>query len=312
MNINWFPGHMKKAAEEVKETLSLVDIVLEMLDARIPHSSSNPLLDKILGEKRRIKVLTKVDLADEAAVNHFVRLFDAIPINSLTGDGIRRLKDRIADLSSEVNERLKLRGRKPREIRVMVVGIPNVGKSSLINRIAGKNVCKSGNKPGVTRGRQWINIAKGISLCDTAGILWPKFDDMSVGIRLALTGAIRDEILSVEDLALKLLEYEAIKAAAASFYGVEIAESSRPPDADSSPDIDFPPDVDSSPVTDFPPDADSSPDSTHPLTDSSRLLEEIARRRGYLLAGAQVDVLKAARLLIDDFRAGRLGRHSLE
>lgn len=270
MNINWFPGHMKKAAEEVKENLSLVDIVLEMLDARIPHSSSNPMLDKILGEKRRIKVLTKVDLADDASVSHFVRNYDAIPVNSLTGDGIRRLKERIAALSLEVNERLKLRGRKPREIRVMVVGIPNVGKSSLINKIAGKNVCKSGNKPGVTRGRQWINIAKGISLCDTAGILWPKFDDPDVGVRLALTGAIRDEILSVEDLALKLLEYKAIKTDAALFYGIEMTP------------------------------------------DSPKFLEEIARRRGYLLSGGQVDVLKASRLLIDDYRAGKLGKHSLE
>lgn len=270
MNINWFPGHMKKAAEEVREHLALVDIVIEMLDARIPYSSSNPMLDKILGEKRRIKVLTKTDLANENAVSAFVRSFDAVPINSLTGEGIRKLKDRLADISVEVNERLKSRGRKSREIRVMVVGIPNVGKSSLINKIAGKNVCKSGNKPGVTRGRQWINIAKGISLCDTAGILWPKFENQSVGVRLALTGAIRDEILSVEDLALQLLEYEKVKAGAAAFYGIDHSG------------------------------------------DAHDVLAEIAVRRGYLLAGAQVDVLKASRLLLDDFRTGRLGRYSLE
>ncbi len=223
MNINWFPGHMKKATEEVQKNLSLVDIVLELVDARIPYSSSNPLLKRIIGEKKCIKVLVKSDLANEDAVNDFVRTYDAVAVNSLKGKGIKQLKEKVAEASVEVNKRLKKRGRKPRDARVMVVGVPNVGKSSLINRIAGKNVCKSGNKPGVTRGKQWINIAKGISLCDTAGILWPKFEDQDVAVRLALTGAIRDEILSQEDLVRALLRYDVIVQAAVEYYGIDAA-----------------------------------------------------------------------------------------
>ncbi len=223
MNINWFPGHMKKATEEVQKNLSLVDIVLELVDARIPYSSSNPLLKRIIGEKKCIKVLVKSDLANEDAVNDFVRTYDAVAVNSLKGKGIKQLKEKVEEASVEVNKRLKKRGRKPRDARVMVVGVPNVGKSSLINRIAGKNVCKSGNKPGVTRGKQWINIAKGISLCDTAGILWPKFEDQDVAVRLALTGAIRDEILSQEDLVRALLRYDVIVQAAVEYYGIDAA-----------------------------------------------------------------------------------------
>lgn len=270
MNINWFPGHMKKAAEEVGELLSLVDIVLEMLDSRIPFSSSNPMLDKILGEKKRIRVLAKADLADERAVRDYAQKNGAIPVNSISGEGIRTLKEEIMKASATVNERLKARGRKPRDIRVMAVGIPNVGKSSLINKIAGKNVCKSGNKPGVTRGRQWIRIAKGISLCDTAGILWPKFEREETAVRLALTGAIRDEILNTEDLASVLLYPPAIKDACVKFYGVSSEE------------------------------------------EASALIKSVARRRGYLSAGNEADTLKAARLMLDDFRAGRWGRFSLE
>lgn len=220
MRINWFPGHMKKAAEEVKENLTLVDIVLEVLDARIPETSANPLLDRLLGEKRRIKVLSKADLADADSLSRFVKERDAVAVSIVTGDGFRRLREKIASESKEVNERLIARGRKPRDIRVMAVGIPNVGKSSLINKIAGKNVCRSGNKPGVTRGRQWINLAKGISLCDTAGILWHKLEGENVGVKLALTGAIRDEILSPEFLSGKLLEYGRIREAVSRFYGV--------------------------------------------------------------------------------------------
>lgn len=270
MNINWFPGHMKKALEEVREHLALVDIVVEILDARIPFSSANPSLDKVLGEKRRIKALNKADLADEKAVAAFVREYDAVAISAISGDGIRKLREKIAEASAEINERLKARGRKPRDVRVMVVGIPNVGKSSLINKIAGKTVCRSGNKPGVTRGRQWIHLAKGISLCDTAGILWPKFETEEIGIKLALTGAIKDEILRTEQLALELLRRPEIRSAAASFYGVE------------------------------------------ECGEAEAFLAGVAGRRGYLGGGGEVNSEKAARLLLDDFRQGRLGRFSLE
>ncbi len=287
-NINWFPGHMKKAADEVRENLALVDIVVEMRDARIPESSANPMLDSLLGEKKRVVVLTKADLADPVKTSELASRSGAVPVNAVTGDGIRRLRARIAELSADVNARLAARGRKPREIRVMVVGIPNVGKSTLINKIAGKAVCRAGNKPGVTRGRQWINIGKGISLCDTAGILWPKFENREIGERLAFTGAIRDEVLRIEELASLLLKRCDIRNGAMAFYGLT---SGADCGADGA--------VDCGGVTDR---AKTELD----------LIGAVAIRRGMLLSGGEPDISKAAKLIIDDFRQGRFGRFTLD
>ncbi|HCM90141.1 MULTISPECIES: ribosome biogenesis GTPase YlqF [Vagococcus] len=212
MTIQWFPGHMAKARREVSEKLKLVDIVLEIVDARLPISSRNPMLDSLIQQKPRIILLNKADLADPIETGRWQRYFEAqghacLNINANEGKGIKKIVPKAKEILAEKIERQRLRGMKPRPIRAMCIGIPNVGKSTLLNRLAKRNMAKTGNTPGVTKGQQWLKTGNELELLDTPGILWPKFEDQEIGRKLALTGAIKDTLLHMDDLALFGLEY---------------------------------------------------------------------------------------------------------
>lgn len=215
MTIQWFPGHMAKARREVQEKLKLVDIIFELIDARLPLSSRNPMIDQVINQKPRLLILNKADMADETETRKWVQYFadqghTAVAINSLEGKGLQKVTKAAQDILAEKWERMRAKGMKPRAIRAMIVGIPNVGKSTLINRLAKKNIAKTGNMPGVTKSQQWIKVGKEIELLDTPGILWPKFEDQEVGLKLALTGAIKDTIINMEDLAVYGLQFLSI------------------------------------------------------------------------------------------------------
>ncbi|MFJ7980340.1 ribosome biogenesis GTPase YlqF [Lysinibacillus xylanilyticus] len=212
MTIQWFPGHMAKARREVTEKLKLVDIIFELIDARLPLSSRNPMIDEVINQKPRLLILNKSDMADEQETRKWVEYFaqrghKAVAINSLEGKGLQLVTKAAQEILKEKFDRMKSRGMKPRAIRAMIVGIPNVGKSTLINRLAKKNIAKTGNTPGVTKAQQWIKVGKELELLDTPGILWPKFEDQEVGYKLALTGAIKDTITNMEDLAVYGLRF---------------------------------------------------------------------------------------------------------
>ncbi|WP_042471875.1 ribosome biogenesis GTPase YlqF [Bacillus ndiopicus] len=215
MTIQWFPGHMAKARREVSENLKLVDIVFELVDARLPLSSRNPMIDQVIHQKPRLLILNKQDMADEAETRKWLQYFEeqgnkAVAINSLEGKGLQAVTKAAQAILADKWERMKAKGMKPRAIRAMIVGIPNVGKSTLINRLAKKNIAKTGNTPGVTKAQQWIKVAKELELLDTPGILWPKFEDQEIGYKLALTGAIKDTITNMEDLAVYGLRFLAL------------------------------------------------------------------------------------------------------
>ncbi|TQR20903.1 ribosome biogenesis GTPase YlqF [Psychrobacillus vulpis] len=212
MAIQWFPGHMAKARREVTENLKLVDIIFELVDARLPLSSRNPMIDEVVHQKTRLLILNKMDMADEVETKKWIAYFDskglpAVAINSLEGKGLQTVFKAAKELLKPKWDRMRERGIKPRAIRAMIVGIPNVGKSTLINRFAKKNIAKTGNTPGVTKRQQWIKVEKEIELLDTPGILWPKFEDQEVGYKLALTGAIKDAVINMEDLAVYGLRF---------------------------------------------------------------------------------------------------------
>lgn len=276
--INWFPGHMKKTADTIRENLKLVDVVVELLDARIPFSSQNPVLTELTQGKQRVFALAKADLADKKSLSDFIKLaqadgISAVMVNSLTGMGIGELKKQLAVCAKPVEEKLKRQGRKMRPIRAMIIGIPNVGKSTLINRIAGRNVARTGNKPGVTRGKQWIKLSGTTELFDTPGILWPKFEDQTLAKKLALTGSIPDDLVSLEQLATALLQIMDLNSKVfLDRYNLGQDLPDQPED----------------------------------------LLALIGKRRGALLKGGEIDLEKASRYLIDDYRAGRLGLFSLD
>ncbi|MFP3916167.1 ribosome biogenesis GTPase YlqF [Lysinibacillus telephonicus] len=215
MTIQWFPGHMAKARREVSEKLKLVDIVFELIDARLPLSSRNPMIDQVINQKPRLLILNKADMADDSQTHKWVQYFAdrghmAVAINSLDGKGLQRVTKAAQEILADKWARMKAKGMKPRAIRAMIVGIPNVGKSTLINRLAKKNIAKTGNTPGVTKAQQWIKVGKDLELLDTPGILWPKFEDQEVGLKLALTGAIKDTIINMEDLAVYGLRFLSI------------------------------------------------------------------------------------------------------
>ncbi|MDY5578206.1 MAG: ribosome biogenesis GTPase YlqF [Lachnospiraceae bacterium] len=277
MNYQWYPGHMTKAKRMMEENIKLIDIVIEVLDARIPMSSRNPDIDTLGKNKSRLILLNKSDLADEQSNQVWKEWFEeqgffVIEVNSRSGAGIRQINNVVKEACKEKIERDRKRGILNRPVRAMVVGIPNVGKSTFINSYAKKACTKTGNKPGVTKGQQWIKLSKEIELLDTPGILWPKFEDQMVGLRLALTGSINDEILNIEELALELIKImkRDYPGVIEERYGIE-----------SSDDIIY-------------------------------NINEIAKVRGCLLKGGNYDTVKAARLLIDDFRNGKLGRITLE
>ncbi|MFP4661130.1 MAG: ribosome biogenesis GTPase YlqF [Halanaerobiales bacterium] len=281
--IQWYPGHMAKARRILKKDLALVDLVVEVLDARIPLSSRNPDLDELLQKKERIIALNKVDLADQKVteqwINYFSEKYQTIAINSLTGKGIKTLLNIINKIGSEVNKSVLKKGRNKRDIRIMILGIPNVGKSALINVLAGSNITKTGNRPGVTRGRQWILLGEDIQLLDTPGILWPKFDDEEVGYKLALTGAIRDQVFDEEMVAYKLIQYLANinKGILEEKYNLVIPDDLE---------------ITTATAYDF--------------------LPEIGKKTGCLMSGGKVDRSRTANKLISNFRNGKLGSISLE
>jgi ribosome biogenesis GTPase A len=212
MTIQWFPGHMAKARREVTEKLKLVDIIFELVDARIPISSANPMLDEIVQQKPRLILLNKADMADNEKTKQWIQFYaskgqKALAINSQAGNGMNDIVKAAGVILKPKFDRMRSRGIKPRAIRAMIIGIPNVGKSTLINRLANKNIAKTGNTPGVTRSQQWIKVGKQLELLDTPGILWPKFEDEIVGYKLALTGAIKDTILNLQDIAIYGLRF---------------------------------------------------------------------------------------------------------
>lgn len=278
MIIQWYPGHMTKAKREMMESLKLVDLVIELLDARIPRSSRNPDIDSICGSKPRLVALNKSDLADSGINKQWAGYFKnsglvSVEIDSLTGKGVKGLTSQIDNMFKDRNERLKLKGIISKPVRVMIAGIPNVGKSSLINRLSGKYSAKTGDKPGVTKGRQWIKIGSNLELLDTPGILWPKFEDEEVGFNLAFTGAIRDEIMDINELSVKLIERLGVLSpgSLAKRYGTE--------------------------------ELADNPGET---------LLRIGKARGCILPGGTIDTERASKIIIDEFRSGKLGKISLE
>lgn len=280
MNLQWFPGHMSKTRRMISEHLKLVDVLVEILDARLPLSSRNPEIDKIAGDKLRILVLNKADLADSAATAAWQAYFarqglTAVPLDSQSGKGFSAFAPAVDRVMKEKIERDRSRGIQRHSVKLMVVGIPNVGKSSFINRLSGRSAAKTGDRPGITTTKQWIRIAGKYELLDTPGILWPKFESPEVAKRIAFTGGIRDEIIDIEELACQLLAYlsERYAAALCARYKLTV-----------------------------------DPAQTEPYD----LLEEIGRKRGCIVSGGNVDAFRAAALLLDDFRSSKLGAITLE
>ncbi len=277
MNYQWYPGHMTKAKRMMQENIKLIDLIIELVDARIPLSSRNPDIDGLGAGKSRIVLLNKSDLADPAQNKLWKGWFEGqgahvLEVDSRSGAGIRAISPLVQEACREKIERDRKRGIVNRPVRAMVVGIPNVGKSTFINSFAGKACAKTGNKPGVTKGKQWICLNKNLELLDTPGILWPKFEDDEVGMRLAFIGSINDEIIIMEELACDLLRVlkDLYPDAVTDRYGVTWQE------------------------------------------EPAEMLGEIARSRGCIRKGEVLDLKRAADILADDFRSGRLGRITLE
>ena len=279
--IQWFPGHMAKTRRVMKECLPEVDLVLELLDARIPKSSKNPEIDKLLEGKPRVTVLTKSSLADPDVSARFAAKYNAegtktVVIDVVTDVGIKALSDAVREVMAEKLERYKAKGMEGRKLRAMIVGIPNVGKSSLINRLAGGKRAKVENRPGVTVAKQWVPTEMGLDLLDMPGVLWPKFDDETVGENLAFTGAIRDQILDTEEIAMLLA------GRLASIAPDKLAERYK-----------------------------LSPEDCEQL-DCYDLFRLIGKKRGFLMSGGEINHERTATMLLEEFRSGKIGRISLE
>lgn len=280
-NIQWFPGHMTKTKRQIQASLKLVDAVAEILDARIPLSSKNPDLQKLIQNKPKVVLLNKCDMANQTATSRWIDYYasqgiTAIAVDCKSGKGLNKFAPAVNNVLSERRERLKAKGMVNPILRIMIVGIPNVGKSSFINRVAKQNRAKVEDRPGVTRGNQWYSIAKNIEMLDTPGVLWPKFDDKIVGERLAFTGAVKDQILDTELLAVRLLDF---------------LRSLKPADFIARFKLE---DIDLDAI------------------DSYELLNVIGKKRGMLISGGEIDTERAAIMLLDEFRSGKLGRITLE
>lgn len=277
MTIQWFPGHMAKAVRQVSEKLKLIDLAIELVDARLPYSSRNPMLDKLVKGKPRLILLNKEDLADPAITKKWVAYFidvgfQALPINAQTGKGVGKIYSACQELVQHRLNKLTYKGKLIRPIRALIMGIPNVGKSSLINRLAKRQAAKTGDRPGITKGQQWIKTHGQLELLDTPGILWPKFDDRHIGLKLAASGAIRDEILPKEEVALFALQLLQTQYPARLTQRYDIA-------------------VDENPM---------------------RVLEEIGKKRGCLKQGGHLDFERASEIVLHDLRTGKLGPISFE
>lgn len=278
MVIQWYPGHMTKARRMIEENIKLVDLVFELLDARIPLSSRNPDFERILATRPRIILLNKADMADPQATEAWVASYrkqgiDAVPIDALTGKGIRHALAIAKTVFAAKSQRLQARGIRNRAIRAMIVGIPNVGKSSFINKLVRKNTAKTGDRPGITKGKQWVKLQDGLELLDTPGVLWPKFEDQQQGMRLAATGAISDDVFDEYAVARYLITYlhRQYPAVLASRYELSAL-----------------------------------------VEDADMMINEIGRKRGCLDPGGEINTLKAARIVLRELRSGKLGRLSLE
>ena len=279
MNIQWYPGHMTKTRRMMEENLKLVDAVCEILDARIPISSRNPDIDAICGTKPRLVILNRIDMADPAMVKKWAEYFKSRGMAVLLADcksrkGINGFVPAVRQLLSEKLRRYAEKGQVGRPLKIMVVGIPNVGKSTFINQIAGRKGAKAENRPGVTRGKQWVTVDTGLLLLDTPGILWPRFEDPEVGIRLAYTGAVKDDILDIETLAYHLMEmlWKRYPDAVRARYKIELPEDA----------------------------------------DGTALLEAAGRKRGFLISGGEIDLERMSKVLLEEYRSCKLGRFTLE
>lgn len=280
-NIQWFPGHMTKTKRKIQASLKLVDIVAEIIDARIPLSSHNPDLDKLIQGKPRIVLMNKCDMADRAQTDRWVEYYRkknivAIPVDCKTGKGLNRFIPTVRDVLSDKIEKWEAKGMRNRSIHIMVVGIPNVGKSSFINKMAKKDSARVEDRPGVTRGNQWFSIGQGMELLDTPGVLWPKFDDPEVGEKLAFTGAVKDQVMDTELLAFRLLEVMC------RFPTQQFIERFKLQNVDLE------------------------------SVEAYDLLKLIARKRGMLMSGGRVDTERASVMILDEYRSAKLGKITLE
>ena len=287
MNIQWYPGHMTKTRRMIAEQIKNVDAVCEILDARIPLSSRNPDVDELTAGKPRLVVLNRVDQADPEATKKWVAHFRAkgyavLESDAKGGQGTAKFAGAVRELLADKLRAYAERGMAGRVVRVMILGIPNVGKSTFINKVAGRKTTKTEDRPGVTRSKQWVPIDKGLELLDTPGILWPKFEDQSVGLNLAYTGAVKDDILDVETLGCHLMTYlgENYSDALKTGYKLSALPQREPEEND--------------------------------VAYGYRLLEAVGRKRGFLISGGDVDTERMAKILLDEFRGGKLGRFTLE
>lgn len=291
MDYQWYPGHMTKAKRMMQENVRLVDLVIEILDARVPLSGRNPDVDQLAQGKQRMIILSKADLADPELTAEYVNYFtkkkiEAIALDARTRKANTQIMKALSKITKEKKERDQKRGIRNRPVRAMICGIPNVGKSTFINSLSGRSSAKTGNKPGVTKGKQWISFA-GLELLDTPGILWPKFEDQNVGVRLALVGSIRDEILDEEDLARRLLEILLRRYPSLLRDRYFVSDDAKD-------------------AVEIPEQSEYNDRELH------EILVQIAAIRNLLKSGAEPDPVRAAHLLLDDFRSGRIGRITLD
>ena len=280
-NIQWFPGHMTKTKRQIQASLKLVDAVAEIIDARIPESRRNPDLDSIIQNKPRVVLMNKCDMADPSSTQKWINYFKnngivAIPIDCKTGRGINKFVSSVNEVLKEKIEKQKAKGLLNPTVRVMIVGIPNVGKSTFINRISKNRKAKAEDKPGVTRGNQWFTINKGFEVLDTPGVLWPKFEDKIVGERLAFTGAVKDQIMDTELLAMRLLDFLKVEKNPIFVERFKLKNEN---------------------IEEI---------------ESYELLELIGRKRGMLISGGEIDTERTAIMLLDEYRSAKLGKYTFE